>query len=56
MEERGWLGSGWGVSEKGRKAKYYTLTRAGQAALEREAGRWAAYVAAVARLTPEATR
>jgi PadR family transcriptional regulator PadR len=56
MEERGWLSSDWGVSEKGRRAKYYSLTRAGRHALEREADRWTAYVEAVARIAPEAGR
>ena len=56
MEERGWLASDWGVSEKGRRAKYYALTRAGQAALARETTRWSAYVDAVARIAPEAAR
>ena len=52
MERRGWLASDWAVSEKGRKAKYYRLTRAGHAALRREEERWAEYVDAVARIAP----
>jgi PadR family transcriptional regulator PadR len=56
MEERGWLSSDWGISEKGRRAKYYSLTRAGETALAREADRWTAYVEAVARIAPEAGR
>ncbi len=36
MERRGWLLADWGVSEKGRRAKYYGLTRAGEAALTEE--------------------
>ena len=56
MEERGWLTSDWGVSEKGRRAKYYSLTKAGRSALERETKRWSAYVDAVARIAPEAGR
>ena len=56
MEERGWLASDWGVSEKGRRAKYYALTRAGHSALARETTRWSAYVDAVARIAPEAAR
>ena len=53
MEERGWLASEWATSEKGRRAKYYKLTRAGRAALQNEASRWSAYVEAVARIAPE---
>lgn len=52
MERRGWLASEWAVSEKGRKAKYYRLTGAGQVALEREETRWMEYVDAMARIVP----
>ena len=54
MERRGWLESEWGVSEKGRRAKYYGLTSAGEEVLAREQARWSAYVDAVARIVPEA--
>jgi transcriptional regulator len=40
MEERGWLASEWGDSETNRRAKYYTLTRAGRRQLEAETRRW----------------
>jgi len=53
MEQRGWLLADWGVSEKGRRAKYYRLTKAGKAALEEEERKWTAYVDAVARIAPE---
>jgi PadR family transcriptional regulator PadR len=52
MEKRGWLDSDWGVSEKGRRARYYRLTSSGRTALERENARWESYVAAVAKLGP----
>lgn len=54
MEKRGWLESRWGVSEKGRRARYYALTTEGRAALGEEEDRWARYVTAVGRLAPEA--
>ncbi len=50
MEKRGWLTARWDVSEKGRRAKYYSLTPDGVAAAEAESGRWARYVSAVAKL------
>ncbi len=53
MERRGWLASEWGMSEKGRRARYYTLTAAGEAAAADEKRRWAAYVEAVARISAE---
>ena len=40
LEQRGWISSKWGVSDNNRKAKYYSLTRAGRAQLERELAQW----------------
>jgi transcriptional regulator len=50
MEKRGWLESQWGVSEKGRRARYYQLTPLGRKALAEEEARWESYVEAVAKL------
>ena len=50
MEARGWLESSWGVSEKGRRARYYELTASGRKALAEEEARWERYVTAVAKL------
>lgn len=33
-------GSEWAVSENNRRAKYYTLAKAGRKALEQEAAQW----------------
>ena len=52
MEARGWVTSDWGVSEKGRRARYYELTPLGKRALGQEDARWEAYVTAVAKLRP----
>lgn len=52
MEDRGWVTSEWGVSEKGRRARYYRLSAAGRRALEDEERRWTSYVEAVAKITP----
>ena len=40
MEERGWLKATWGESENNRRAKFYTLTRAGRRQLETETEDW----------------
>src|SRR2546423_9410778 len=56
MEERGWVESEWGLSEKGKRAKFYRLTPAGRQALRAEQATWDRYVAAVAkvmRATPQ---
>lgn len=52
MEGRGWVESDWGISEKGRRAKYYRISEVGRSALEEEGRRWARYVAAVAKVSP----
>ena len=40
LVQRGWITSKWGVSQNGRKAKYYSLTRTGRKQLERETEDW----------------
>lgn len=52
MERRRWLESTWGVSEKGRRAKYYRLAAEGERVLAEEESRWRRYVEAVAKIAP----
>ena len=40
LEQNGWISAEWAISENNRRAKYYTLTRAGRKALDREAAQW----------------
>ena len=40
LEEQGWLKSEWGDSENKRRAKYYSLTKAGRKRLDRELAQW----------------
>ena len=40
MEQNGWIRASWAVTEYGRKAKYYTLTRTGQAQLAEREKNW----------------
>jgi PadR family transcriptional regulator, regulatory protein PadR len=40
LEENGWLVSEWGESENNRRAKYYTLTKAGERQLQAEERNW----------------
>ena len=47
MEEAGWLSSSWGESENNRKAKYYTLTKAGRRRLKEETEQWGRISAAM---------
>ena len=47
MEERGLLAADWGITAKGRRARYYRLTRAGRAHLDAETARLTDYVDAL---------
>src|SRR5262245_25586156 len=40
MEEKGWIRAEWGKSENNRRAKFYSLTRAGRKQLEEETAVW----------------
>jgi PadR family transcriptional regulator PadR len=50
MERRGWLEPEWGISDRGRRAKYYRLTAAGRKELERQESSWLRYVAVVGKV------
>jgi PadR family transcriptional regulator, regulatory protein PadR len=50
MEQKGWLTSEWGQSENNRRAKFYTLTRAGRKQLESEHKTWENLVAAIGQV------
>jgi transcriptional regulator len=40
LEQQGWLAAEWRTSEKGQRAKYYRLTRAGKKQLVAEQSKW----------------
>jgi PadR family transcriptional regulator, regulatory protein PadR len=50
LERAGWLDSEWRHTDNSRRAKYYTLTRAGKKQLEFETADWKRRASAVARL------
>ena len=47
LEERGWIEAEWGVSDEGRRAKFYALTREGRKQLAAERAQWKLFTAAV---------
>jgi transcriptional regulator len=49
LEQEGYVASEWGMSENNRRAKFYRLTRAGRAQVEREARSWQQTTAVLAR-------
>ena len=50
MERRGWLASGWAVTDTGRRARFYKLTKSGRAQLDAETASWARLTTAVAHV------
>jgi DNA-binding PadR family transcriptional regulator len=50
IEQREWISSKWGVTETGRRAKFYTLTRAGSKQLTSEEERWDRLALAIAKV------
>jgi PadR family transcriptional regulator, regulatory protein PadR len=40
LEQMGWITSAWGVSDNNRRAKYYSITRAGRKQLALEEKTW----------------
>lgn len=40
LEQRGWISGAWKKTESNRDAKYYSITKAGEKALAKEAERW----------------
>jgi PadR family transcriptional regulator, regulatory protein PadR len=50
IEQHGWISSKWGVTETGRKAKFYTLTKAGRKQLTAEEESWDRLALAIAKV------
>jgi PadR family transcriptional regulator, regulatory protein PadR len=49
LKQRRWVKSEWGVSESGRRAKFYSLTRTGRKQIEQEIENWERIAATMAR-------
>ena len=50
LEQKGWIAGAWGASENNRRARFYSITRAGRKQLEAETDSWARTVSMVNRL------
>jgi PadR family transcriptional regulator PadR len=50
LEHRGWIEAEWGVSELGRRAKFYRLTASGRRQLAVEASEWERMTTAIGRV------
>jgi transcriptional regulator len=54
LEQKGWISAEWGTSENNRRARFYSITRAGRKQLVVEAANWARTVAMIDRLLERA--
>jgi len=50
LEERGFIDAEWGTSDNNRRARFYSLTKAGRKELVREEGEWRRIAAAIMRV------
>src|SRR5512142_2884385 len=50
LAHRGWIKAAWGISELGRRARFYSLTASGRRQLEIEAVNWGKLADAIARV------
>jgi DNA-binding PadR family transcriptional regulator len=50
MQKRGWIRSGWGESDIGKRIRIYSLTAAGRAELRAQLAQWESMVKAMQRV------
>lgn len=50
LEQEGWIAAEWKLTENNRKAKFYSLTRAGRKQLNTEAANWARLSSAISQV------
>lgn len=50
LAQKGWITSAWGASENNRKAKFYSITRAGRRQLARETESWERIAGVIGRV------
>jgi PadR family transcriptional regulator PadR len=50
LEARGWIEADWRISDKGKRARFYRLTRTGRKQLHAEQSKWDELSAAIARV------
>src|SRR5215475_12712216 len=50
LEHQGWIKAEWGISELGRRARFYRLTAAGRKQFQREADHWTRVAGAIGKV------
>jgi transcriptional regulator len=56
LQQRRWIAGSWGISENNRRAKFYTITRAGRRQLAAETEHWTRIAGVIARMLRLAER
>ena len=50
LEDKGWITAAWGTSDNNRRARFYSLTKAGRKQLTAETQQWKRLTAAIGRI------
>jgi PadR family transcriptional regulator PadR len=50
LQQRGWIAAKWGVSDNNRKAKYYSITKAGKRQMKEDRTQWERLAAVMGRV------
>src|ERR1700723_870621 len=50
LQQRGWIAAAWGVSDNNRKAKFYSITKAGKRQVRTERSNWQRLAAVIGRV------
>jgi transcriptional regulator len=50
LQNRGWISAAWGVSDNNRKAKFYSITKAGKRQIKEELANWERLSAVMGRV------
>ena len=56
MAQKKWVAAEWGVTESGRRARYYELTSLGRDTLVKQSAAWTDYVTAVQQIITASAR
>ncbi len=55
LQQRGWIAAEWGVSDNNRKAKFYSITKAGKRQMKQDKLEWERLAAVMSRVLAAAT-
>jgi transcriptional regulator len=53
LQQRGWIAAEWGSSDNNRRAKFYSLTKAGRKQLDTETANWRKLAAVMGQFLPD---